>query len=203
VKVDNAKEGSQEWYDIQYENLPYFCFSCGKIGHAFLVCSTSAERDEAGNLPYGASLRVPDKKKIGPGVGQVSDQKWKYNSNVTKEPINPFAGVSDSFRTQSGFGHGQQFMRFNAQSARSGRGMMGRGRAEPKVYHKIDVETSLTVGKVDDLTGKRSADGSPIKAITEKRDPKKSRGSEEDGNSDMVEDATKMAEAGVQPRPDQ
>ena len=200
VKVDNVKEESQEWYDIQYENLPYFCFSCGKIGHAYLVCPTPVERDEAGNLPYGVSLRVPYKKKVGPGLGQMPDQRGKYNSFVPKEPINPFAGVSDSFRAQPSFGHGQQNMRFNAQP---GRGVMGRGRTPPKVYRKLDVGVSVTGSGMDDLMGKRAAEGSPIKTITEKRDPKKSRGSEEDENSEMSAESNEKAVVVVQPRLDQ
>jgi hypothetical protein len=27
VKIDTEKEKMQEWYNIHYENLPYFCFS--------------------------------------------------------------------------------------------------------------------------------------------------------------------------------
>ncbi|CAI0428490.1 unnamed protein product, partial [Linum tenue] len=28
-----------DWQPVEYENLPFVCFECGKIGHAFTVCS--------------------------------------------------------------------------------------------------------------------------------------------------------------------
>jgi hypothetical protein len=29
-----------KWFDVQYENLPFFCFSCGLIGHLENACPT-------------------------------------------------------------------------------------------------------------------------------------------------------------------
>lgn len=55
--IESKKRKTVDWYPIKYERLPYFCFSCGRIGHSENFCPSPAERDEEGNLPYDASLR--------------------------------------------------------------------------------------------------------------------------------------------------
>uniref|UniRef100_A0A0A9BTI6 CCHC-type domain-containing protein n=1 Tax=Arundo donax TaxID=35708 RepID=A0A0A9BTI6_ARUDO len=55
--------GRTDWYELQYEKLPFFCFSCGLIGHSELECPTPAIRDADGNLPYNKNLRAPEEKK--------------------------------------------------------------------------------------------------------------------------------------------
>lgn len=51
------------WFKIQYEKLPYICFSCGKMGRSELECHAPAKRDEHGKLPYDVQLRAPEEKK--------------------------------------------------------------------------------------------------------------------------------------------
>ncbi|KAM0881148.1 hypothetical protein ACQ4PT_033125 [Festuca glaucescens] len=63
MAIDSALREACDWYEIKYEDLPYFCFSCGILGHSDLVCPEPAERDEMGRLPYGPSLRAPDERK--------------------------------------------------------------------------------------------------------------------------------------------
>ena len=57
VQLEKAKTKESEFFEIQYENLPYFCFSCGLLGHAELMCPTPAGRDEHGRPPYREALR--------------------------------------------------------------------------------------------------------------------------------------------------
>jgi hypothetical protein len=63
VLLKMSKDSAPEWFDARYEKLPFFCRSCGVIGHSDLFCATPTPRDEEGNLPYELSLRVDDKRK--------------------------------------------------------------------------------------------------------------------------------------------
>ncbi|KAM0827549.1 hypothetical protein ACQ4PT_068130 [Festuca glaucescens] len=63
IEIDSTAREACDWYDIKYENVPYFCFSCGLLGHSDLVCPNPGERDELGRLPFWPSLRVQDERK--------------------------------------------------------------------------------------------------------------------------------------------
>ncbi|KAE8770839.1 hypothetical protein D1007_57331 [Hordeum vulgare] len=63
VRLESAKTKEVVFYDIQYEALPYFCFSCGCPGHADLYCPSPAGRDANGRLSYGENLRMPIRKR--------------------------------------------------------------------------------------------------------------------------------------------
>jgi hypothetical protein len=52
----------KEWYDVVHERVPFFCFSCGIIGHS--ECPTPAIRDEKGFLPYSEKLRAPEERRL-------------------------------------------------------------------------------------------------------------------------------------------
>ena len=56
VQYEKARAKEIEFFDIQYENLPYFGFSCSLLGHAKLLCLTLRGRDEFGRSPYRESL---------------------------------------------------------------------------------------------------------------------------------------------------
>ena len=47
-----------DMYDIQYEQVPYFCFFCGRLGHSDPYCPTTSSRDDKGELPFGSKLRA-------------------------------------------------------------------------------------------------------------------------------------------------
>ena len=71
-------------YDIQYENIPYFCFSCGRLGHSELYCRTPGSRDENGELPFGPKLQAPDEYRKPPSSENSSkDPKTDANSKPT------------------------------------------------------------------------------------------------------------------------
>lgn len=63
VGIFSTRRQAHEWYDVRYEKLPHFCFSCGIIGHSSVECRTPAERDGKGLLPYGEDLWVSDEKR--------------------------------------------------------------------------------------------------------------------------------------------
>jgi hypothetical protein len=64
VKVFSRRLNKTEWFDVQYEQIPHYCFSCGLIGHSHLECKDPGERDEDGKLPYSADrLCVMDERK--------------------------------------------------------------------------------------------------------------------------------------------
>jgi hypothetical protein len=63
VLIDSARRQKMDLYEVQYEQIPHFCFSCGRLGHSDLLCPTPGTRDADGNLPYGKGLRAPDERR--------------------------------------------------------------------------------------------------------------------------------------------
>jgi hypothetical protein len=63
VLLKTDRENPPEWYDLQYEKLPFFCHSCGVLDHGDLACAMPAPRNELGKLPYDVALRVSEDKK--------------------------------------------------------------------------------------------------------------------------------------------
>jgi hypothetical protein len=74
VTVFSSRWNATDWFDVQYENLPHYCFSCGMLGHSSTECKNPGERDAEGNLPYsGDRLCAPDdRKKKGQSQGAKS-----------------------------------------------------------------------------------------------------------------------------------
>jgi hypothetical protein len=70
VSIFSTKRQAQEWYDVRYEKLPNYCYSCGIIGHSSLECPMPAERDENGLLPYGKDLRAPNENRKNKGADE-------------------------------------------------------------------------------------------------------------------------------------
>jgi hypothetical protein len=62
--VYSSRRQRKEWYDVVYERVPFFCFSCGIIGHSEIECPNPASRDENGCLPYSEKLRAPEERKM-------------------------------------------------------------------------------------------------------------------------------------------
>ncbi|KAE8770261.1 hypothetical protein D1007_58023 [Hordeum vulgare] len=73
VTVTSSRLQSSATYEVQYERLPLYCFSCGLLGHSALGCANPAERDENGDLPYTAKrLSVDDGLKASGGSNSGS-----------------------------------------------------------------------------------------------------------------------------------
>ncbi|KAM0887769.1 hypothetical protein ACQ4PT_028791 [Festuca glaucescens] len=63
ILIDSAARKCQDWYVFQYEHVPHFCFSCGRLGHSDLFCPNPGTRDANGKLPFDDDLRAPDERK--------------------------------------------------------------------------------------------------------------------------------------------
>ena len=70
-------------YDLQYENILYLCFSCGRIGHSDLICLKSGTRDAKGVWPFGQGLRaLDDRKKAYSGEISCREQSVPQNNKA-------------------------------------------------------------------------------------------------------------------------
>lgn len=88
VSVFSSRRQRKEWYDVVYERLPFFCFSCGIIGHSEIECPKPASRDENGCLPYSEKLRAPEEKRLknqSEWFGLDGSPSRKNNSSETRE----------------------------------------------------------------------------------------------------------------------
>jgi hypothetical protein len=64
VAMESSSLKRTVFYEVRYEKLPLFCFSCGLLGHSSVACPTPAGRDEEGKLPWdGDRVCVPDMRK--------------------------------------------------------------------------------------------------------------------------------------------
>lgn len=84
ILIESAKRNKMECYDIEYKQIPHFCFSCGRLGHSDLFCPTPGTRDEKGDLPFKSSLRAPeDRKKTNSGEN-TSKEKHEQQQSTRK-----------------------------------------------------------------------------------------------------------------------
>jgi hypothetical protein len=98
--IESKKRKTVDWYSIQYERLPYFCFSCGRVGHSENFCQTPAERDEEGRLPYNASLRYQEPWK--------QETQWQQNKGRDDFKKYPHDRKDDSTNQGSGGSKGNE-----------------------------------------------------------------------------------------------
>jgi hypothetical protein len=77
--IESAKRQSTDWYEIQYEQVPHFCFSCGCLGHSDSFCPAPGNRDANGNLPFGPELRAGDRKKASSAENSSRENAFSHN----------------------------------------------------------------------------------------------------------------------------
>lgn len=63
VLLKTRRDAEPEWFDLQFEKLPFYCLSCGVMGHSEMECAHPVIRDASGRLPYDTKLRAPETKK--------------------------------------------------------------------------------------------------------------------------------------------
>jgi hypothetical protein len=201
-------------FPILYEKLPYFCFSCGLLGHSASFCPSPGETDENGDWLYDSSLRASDPKKIkkeqgaqqggrvGPDGGMMR-QKEPGVPPTNTAPMhapNPFVGLG-----KNSFGADQPGLNFRAQ---------GRGRGKPTAARKQAMGTQTYVPKgiagvglelVGQGTKRNALANTPSKVDDDLLDLKKKRAMVEDVDdlSMDVLDNQNLAEAEDQPRESQ
>lgn len=84
IVIESTKKDKVDCYDIEYEQIPHFYFSCSRLGHSDLFCPTPGTRDANGDLPFKASLRAPDEWKRN-FSGENSSKEKQDTQNSTKE----------------------------------------------------------------------------------------------------------------------
>ncbi|KAM0877155.1 hypothetical protein ACQ4PT_035662 [Festuca glaucescens] len=212
IQIDSQKRKELIPYPIVYEKLPYFCFSCGRIGHSAGFCLTPAERDEEGNWPYDSSIRAIDLRKVKreftPNDGgqmrhATPSRTGPFNYNAKEGPGRLFA--PGSFMDSSNLGPSNP-IQFNAQ-------LGGRGGGRQRVNRRLQMENLMYAPKKDAVLGELVDDrqgtkrtaliNSPSKIDSDAIDAKKKRalGDEEEvENAVDMEETTNVAEADDQPR---
>ncbi|KAM0902881.1 hypothetical protein ACQ4PT_019011 [Festuca glaucescens] len=204
IAIDSTLREACDWYEVQYENLPYFCFSCGLLGHSAVTCPTPADRDDNGDWPYGIRLRVPDERKkqfytpaAESGTSKPSDEENAQNHANGKQHVQE-EGVEENQQHTHGRGRGR------------GR-HIDRGGRTNKVYRKLPMvpaeilsepmDTSGAMVVYEENVGGNKRDTRPVQPPNaEKASPvpkKKKVSPTSDGESD------ELASAENQPRLDQ
>jgi hypothetical protein len=136
-KVDGERRKFEEFYELQYENLPYFCFSCGKLGHSDIFCPMPASRDEDGRLPSWGSTSTQSRGMPFYGSGRGGSMNDAVPSEGVNSPNKTGGSVQNGVH-QFGGGSG----RGNGWVADRGGRDGGRGRGRNQVYRRLPTTTT-------------------------------------------------------------
>jgi hypothetical protein len=89
-----SKDGEPDWYDAQYEKLPFFCYSCGVMGHSGLECASPAPRNEYGKLPYEREIPLRASEDHRKKLMSFSDAASEsFGSATSSEGRGPRSGL--------------------------------------------------------------------------------------------------------------
>lgn len=100
IKIGNAESC---WITVTYERLPYFCYSCGKLGHTYKDClqrNEKYEEDEVieDDLSYGDWMRASPMKM----VRNVLDRNSEGNDKMSHAIFTPRSeGIKSKTRVES------------------------------------------------------------------------------------------------------
>jgi hypothetical protein len=212
--IESKKRKTVEWYPIKYERLPYFCFSCGKIGHSENFCPTPAERDENGKCPYDGSLRYQEPWKQEPQWQQPVTKDTNKASYLAKEDgskAKPAGAGRSNGNTNPSTSHVQNVVsHFNFKALGGGQGgsaQVYRRRETPKA--SLDITFPVIKGPNDVIMFEEDPEGSKRNALVNSPSKiagvsvpaKRAKGTGEE--EEHQSDSDSLAEVEYQPRQDQ
>jgi hypothetical protein len=103
--VTTTKNKVECRFELQYEKLPFYCHSCGFIGHGDLECRVPADRDDRGKLPFDRALRAPEdrRRKLQSFSQAAASASWNSDSRERDGGSRNRTG-SDASRTSKAVG---------------------------------------------------------------------------------------------------
>jgi hypothetical protein len=153
VLLRMSKSEEPKWFEAQYEKLPYYCSSCGMLGHSEIGCSQPAQRNEAGKLPYDIQLRAPEEKKrrFQTFGGAAAESYGSRSSSAARTPKDHYSrssdgrasrGYEESHRSASDLLEADEVQEVQSPLKTDGGGSQPKGRIGGLIGKKLVLETS-------------------------------------------------------------